>query len=92
MFLALQGVFKNYADQRLELKNNFSWKDGICEALLAAGDDGAEPGLTAGGGHRNDRFLAKTTLYRSVEERGINEIDFFKVYLGDSNRQPQPSH
>ena len=25
------------------------------------------------------------------ETEGINESDFLKVYLGDSNRQPQPS-
>ena len=33
----------------------------------------------------------KSISHMIEKQREINESDFFKVYLGDSNRQPQPS-
>ena len=37
-----------------------------------------------------DIFFFSNMAKREIE-RDINEDDFFKVYLGDSNQRPQPS-
>ena len=54
-------------------------------------DPGASHSLNLALDHTTTPSKTRERKKEREKEREINESDFLKVYLGDSNRQPQPS-